>query len=230
MKFYQEDCLKVLPKIKDIDLIITDPPYNIRWNYSSQVNDRRKDYHKWCLEWAELCFKSLSDNGLFCIINYPENNNILYTNLIKKGYNFVQQLIWNYPTNIGQSKKKYTRSHRTILIFSKSKKYTFNPKKQKYKNPTDKRIKERIAQGNLPTHYDVFNINMCKNISKDKKNNGINQLPRKLIELLIKSYSNPKDTILDPFVGNGTVMLIAEELDREGIGIDLNKYGDVVDI
>ena len=65
---------------------------------------------------------------------------------------------------------------------------------------------------------------MCKNVSKDKKNNGINQLPRELVELLIKSYSNQKDIVLDPFVGNGTVMLIAEELNREGIGIDINTY------
>jgi len=224
LKFYQEDCLTVLPNLHDINLIVTDPPYNIGWKYSSKVNDRKKDYHAWCLEWAELCLRSLDEEGVFCIINYPENNNILYADLIRKGYNFVQQLIWKYPTNVGQSKRKYTRSYRTILIFSKSKDYTFHPAKQEYKNPTDKRIKERIKQGHLPTHYDVFNINMCKNVSKDKKNNGINQLPRELVELLIKSYSNTKDTVLDPFVGNGTVMLIAEELNRKGIGIDINKY------
>ena len=224
MKFYQDDCLTVLPNLKDINLIVTDPPYNIGWKYSLKVNDRKKDYHTWCLEWAELCLRSLDKKGVLCIINYPENNNILYADLIRKGYNFVQQIIWKYPTNVGQSKRKYTRSHRTILIFSKSKDYTFHPAKQEYKNPTDKRIKERIKQGHLPTHYDVFDINMCKNVSKDKKNNGINQLPRKLVELLIKSYSNQKDTVLDPFVGNGTVMLIAEELNREGIGIDINKY------
>ena len=224
MKFYQEDCLNILPQLQNINLIVTDPPYNIGWNYSYKVNDRKKDYHSWCLKWAELCLKSLDSDGILCIINYPENNNILYADLIRKGYNFIQQLIWKYPTNVGQSKTKYTRSYRTILIFSKSKKYTFHPEKQQYKNPTDKRIKERIAQGHLPTHYDVFDINMCKNVSKDKKNNGINQLPRELVELLVKTYSNPKDIVLDPFVGNGTVMLIAEELDREGTGIDLNKY------
>ena len=224
LKFYQEDCLNVLPELRDVNLIITDPPYNIGWKYSSKVNDRKKDYHSWCLEWAELCFRSLDNNGILCVINYPENNNILYTDLIRKGYNFVQQLIWKYPTNVGQSKKKYTRSYRTILIFSKTKDYKFNSRKQQYKNPTDKRIKERIAQGHLPTHYDVFDINMCKNVSKDKKNNGINQLPRELVKLLIKSYSNPKDIVLDPFVGNGTVMNIAEELDRVGYGIDINDY------
>lgn len=223
MKFYLDDCLTILPKLRDINLIVTDPPYNIGWNYGAKVNDRKKDYHGWCLEWAELCLESLHKNGVLCIINYPENNNILYTDLIRRGHFFVQQLIWKYPTNVGQSKKKYTLSYRTILIFSKSKEYTFHSEKQEYKNPTDKRIQARIALGYLPTHYDVFDINLCKNVSKDKKNNGINQLPRELVELLIKSYSNPKDIVLDPFVGNGTVMFLAEELNREGIGIDINK-------
>lgn len=78
----------------------------------------------------------------------------------------------------------------------------------------------------MPTHYDVFDINLCKNVSKDKKNIGINQLPEELVELLIKTYSEEGDVVLDPFVGNGTVMNVAAELSREGIGIDINDYGD----
>jgi len=224
MRFFQGDCINILPTLSNINLIITDPPYNIGWKYSSEVNDKKKNYHEWCFDWAKLCFKSLTDNGVLCIINYPENNNILFTNLVNEGHHFIQQLIWKYPTNVGQSKMKYTRSYRTILVFSKNKNYVFNPEKQAYKNPNDKRIKERMKQGHLPNHYDVFDINLCKNVSKDKKNNGINQLPRDIVELLVKTYSNTRDTVLDPFVGNGTVMEIADELDRNGIGIDINKY------
>ena len=232
-EFIQGDILKELPiidkkepvgRIWDFDLILTDPPYNIGWKYSDKVDDNKKNYDEWCLEWAELCIDELRPNGILAIINYPENNNKLYTDLIRKGYNFVQQLIWEYPTNVGQSTKRYTRNYRTIIIFSKSKEYTFNPEKQQYKNPTDKRIKERIKQGFAPTHYATFEVNMCKNVSKDKKNNGINQLPRELVEMLIKTYTNKGDTVLDPFVGNGTVMDVADELGRDSVGIDINNY------
>jgi DNA modification methylase len=232
-EFIQGDILETIPVIpknktsglyRDFDLILTDPPYNIGWKYSSKVNDNKKNYDEWCLEWAELCISNLSRKGVLAIINYPENNNKLYTDLIRKGYRFVQELVWEYPTNVGQSYKKYTRNFRTIIIFSKTGAYTFNPEKQEYKNPTDKRIKERIRDGFAPNHYATFNINMCKNVSKDKKNKGINQLPRELVEMLIKTYTNKGDTVLDPFVGNGTVMNIADELGRDAVGIDINKY------
>jgi len=225
-KFIQGDCLEILPTLENsAHLIVTDPPYNIGWKYSSKVNDNKKDYDSWCVEWAELCFKALRDKGVLAIINYAENNNKLFTALVTKGYNFVQQLIWSYPTNVGHSKSKYTRSYRTIIIFSKDKDYRFTPVKQPYKNPTDKRIKERIANGHKGTnHYDIFNINLCKNVSKDKKHNGINQLPRELVEMLINTYTEEFDSVLDPFVGNGTVMDVADDMARDSVGIDINKY------
>jgi DNA modification methylase len=227
-EFIQGDCIEVMKKEKfSPHLIITDPPYNINWKYSDKVNDNKEDYHRWCLEWAELCMKQLDDRGVLCIINYPENNNILFTNLVEKGYNFVQQLIWTYPTNIGQSKKKYTRSYRTILVFSKSKEYYFNPLKGEYKNPNDKRIKERIINGHAPNHYDVFEFNLCKNVSKSKNKNGINQLPKELVNMLIDTYSDYHDVVMDPFVGNGTVMNCAWDKWRGGIGIDINDYCEV---
>lgn len=224
-KIYISDCIDLLPKIKNVDLIITDPPYNIGWDYSYNFTDNRKDYNEWCLKWVNLCFNTLKDNGVICIINYPENNNILYSELIKTRYNFIQQLIWNYPTNIGHSKRKYTRTYRTILIFSKGKNYIFNPVKQPYKNPNDKRIIELIKNGsNGVNHYDVFTINLCKNVSKSKINNGINQLPDYLVDNLIKSFSNENDLILDPFIGNGTVFNRSRLLNRNCIGIDINDY------
>jgi len=227
-KFIKGDCIEVLNKLDEkFDLVLTDPPYNIGWKYSNKINDNKKDYNEWCLVWAELCISRLKENGLLIIINYPENNNILYTDLIRKGYNFVQELIWNYPINIGHSKNKYTRNFRTIIIFSKSRKYIFNSKKQEYKNPNDKRIKERIKQGFAPNHYSTFEYNLCKNVSKGKKNKGINQLPKELVEMLIKTYTNEGDNVLDPFVGNHTVINIAEELKRNSIGIDINNYNEI---
>ena len=221
--FIQGDIIESLKTMKEkFDLIITDPPYNIKFGYKG-IGDNRNDYRNWCIEWCSLCLNRLNDNGNFLVINYPENNNILYTDLKDKGFNIKQQLIWRYNTNIGMSKRKYTRSYRTILHIIKSKNYIFNPIKGEYKNKTDKRIKLLIEQGKAPNHYDIFEYQLCKNLSKDKKEIGMNQLPYNLVKDMILSYSNINSKVLDPFVGNGTSMNIANELGREGWGIDIVK-------
>ena len=177
-------------------------------------------------EWFTEAYRLLKPHGVMCVINYPENNNLLFAD--NKDKHFIQQLIWTYNTNIGHSKYKYTRSYRTILVFSKTNHYTFNPMKTKYKNPDDKRIKLLIEQGKSPTHSDIFDINLCKNVSKSKNKLGVNQLPDKLVEMLINTYTNKKDSILDPFAGNMTIPKCANTLGRVSTGIDIIVHNNEV--
>ena len=226
IRLYIGDLLNVFEtqELGKYRLILTDPPYNIGWKYHGRIRDKRADYDSWCFLWAQYCFEYLEEDGILAIINYPENNNKLYTVLVESGYNYVQQLVWTYPTNIGQSKRKYTRSYRTVLIFSKSEKYIFNGVKGTYKNPTDKRIKERLEKGFAPLLYDVWDINLQKNVGKDKKKKGINQLPKELVKRLILTYTEEGDRVMDPFAGNGTVLDVADEFKRYATGIDIYDY------
>ena len=47
--------------------------------------------------------------------------------------------------------------------------------------------------------------------------------PKPMIERIIKMSSKKGDIILDPFVGSGTTLIVAETLNRKGIGIDIDK-------
>jgi len=46
------------------------------------------------------------------------------------------------------------------------------------------------------------------------------QKPEALMERIIKSSSNENDTVLDPFLGGGTTVVVADKLNRNWIGID----------
>ena len=47
--------------------------------------------------------------------------------------------------------------------------------------------------------------------------------PEELVERVIKYYSQPGDTILDPFLGSGTTVLVARRLGRNGIGYEISR-------
>ena len=241
------DSLKILKKLPNnsIDLIITDPPYNIGLNYGLYYKDRknRSIYFEECKMWLKECARILSNTGSFYLISYPEINARLLPFIEDElKLKFRRWITWHYPTNIGHSKKNFTRSQRSILFFTKTNDYTFNRQNiiQRYKNPEVKKIKERLENGSKGRAsydllrfldlielskgmIDVLDINLLKNVSKDRFNKKHPcQLPLALLRILVKVSSNEGDITLDPFAGTFTLSAVAAELKRNSIGIEIN--------
>lgn len=176
-----------------IDLIITDPPYNRGLDYGDDFNDRRPlpEYYSWLKRRLEDIPRILKPTGSVYLISYPEiNARILPFLEDTLGLKLRRWITWHYPTNIGHSRKNYTRSQRSILFLVKSKNYTFNRENiiQHYKNPTAPVIKKRLAEGSRGrTSYDLLrfldlfelqnglidtlDLNLLKNNSKDRFRN-----------------------------------------------------------
>jgi DNA modification methylase len=54
------------------------------------------------------------------------------------------------------------------------------------------------------------------------------QKPVRLMEWILKNYSESTDLILDPFLGSGTTAVAAKQLGRKFIGIEISqKYCDI---
>jgi len=55
------------------------------------------------------------------------------------------------------------------------------------------------------------------------------QKPIDLMKWLVRTYSNPGDTILDPFAGSGSTLVAAAIEGRKAIGIEQSKeYCDTI--
>ena len=57
--------------------------------------------------------------------------------------------------------------------------------------------------------------------SHEADSSGKVQFPIKLAENLIKTFSRPKDIVIDPFAGSGNMILAALCSDRDGIEINI---------
>lgn len=86
---------------------------------------------------------------------------------------------------------------------------------------------ERIFERNGGKRYRVFRGLRIQSIvsaqmARDVFTGHPSQKPISIIKDLISLYSKPNDTILDPFMGSGTTLAAAKDLDRNAIGIELN--------
>lgn len=221
------DCLPYIRSLPNecIDLIITDPPFNIGKRYDAYKDNLKfEEYLAWCYQWLDECIRVLKINGSLYLFNYPENNAYLKVYLDKK-MRFRRWLTWHYHTNTGHSKRNYTRTQHSILFYTKGENYVFNKEDvaQPYKNPTDKRIQKLIAQGRNGTGpYDVFIFNIVKNVSKEKTEH-IAQLPLALVETFVKASSKAGQVVLDPFMGSGTTAVAAKRNGRTYLGCEISK-------
>lgn len=207
-KIYQGDCMDMLPTIKENFVIVTDPPFNIGYHYKN-YKDRMKesDY----FEWLGRIF-SFSP---FVVVHYPEN---IYKISWQVEQIPTKVISWVYNSNT-------PKQHRDIAFFGVIP--DFSNAKQPYKNPTDKRIAERIKQGKSARLYDWWNINQVKNVSKDKTGHPC-QMPVEVMENIIKLI--PKEyIILDPFAGSGTTGVACKNLGRNYILIEKEpEYVEII--
>lgn len=184
-------------------IIVIDPPFNIGYHYST-YKDRKKENEY---------FKELADlirNRPAVVIHYPES---LYRLSIELGYAPTKVVSWVYNSNTG-------KQHRDIAFFLI--KPDFRKVKQPYKNPNDKRIKERIAKGAGGGRlYDWWNINQVKNVSKKDITHPC-VMPLEVMKNIIGVL--PEDmTIIDCFMGSNTTGIACKELDRDYIGIEIDE-------
>jgi len=212
--------------IENVQTFIIDPPYNIGYNYKSKINDslHPEDYKNMIYDVLELAYDSTKDDGSLFLINYPEIIFDLYKPITDSSWKVHQWISWVYPSNIGHSKRKFTTAHRTVLWLTKD-----NPKvymdrvTQPYKNPTDKRVKKLIESGRTGTHlYNWWEVNMVKNVSKDKQL-YVNQIPQELLMRLILTTTDKGDLVADPMCGTASSLVTAANLGRKGWGCDVNE-------
>ena len=209
-RIYNMDFREGLGCIEEDYTIVTDPPYNINYEYN-EYDDNLSDE-----EYIRL-ISNLKDKRL-AIIHYPEETMKYYVPALGVP---DEVGIWAYNSNLPN------RHSRLINYYNI--KPDYNKVLQPYKNPNDKRIKEKIKNGKLGARsYDWFSdIQLVKNVSKKDFNHPC-PVPVKLMERIILLTTNEGDLIVDPFMGSGTTAIACLNTDRKYIGFEIDEeYFDI---
>ena len=252
------DCLDKLKTLKDssINLIVTSPPYadQRKSTYGGITPDK---YVKWFLPITNELFRVLKANGTF-ILNIKEKvqNGERSTYVIelilemkKQGWLWTEEFIWHkkncYP---GKWSNRFRDAWERLLQFNKAKQFNM------YQDAVMVPMGE-WAQGRLKNLSDVDKIRDTSKVGSGFGKNVSNWLnrqmayptnvlhlatecgnkkhsaafPPSLPEWFIKLFTKEGDVVLDPFMGSGTTLFVANRLGRSSIGIDIvSEYCDMV--
>jgi DNA modification methylase len=216
MQLYNDDCLKVLPILPDksIDLILTDPPYGTtacKWDSIIPFESM----------WKELK-RVTKDNSCIALFGSEPFSSALRMSNIK---HFKYDWIWKKSNIMGflNAKKRPLKEIEIISIFN-SKIYKPQNLKKNLKG------KNRIGKNtDVLGKYNAINksefTNYPKTIIEFKNERGLHptQKPIALLEYLIKTYTSENDIVLDFTMGSGSTGVACKNLNRQFIGIELDK-------
>lgn len=213
------DAIQELRHLPDqsIDLIATDPPYNLGKDYGNNI-DRKEwtDYELFTDNWINEAVRVLRPTGSMYIFMGVRFISRLFTMLETKGLLFNGWITWHYTQGMGR-KLGFSPRHEDILYFTKSEKFTFNLDEiripQKYF-----RKRNNMAGANPGDVWQFSHVHY----SNPERQPHPTQKPLALMERIIRASSNVGETILDPFVGSGTTCVAANALKRKWIGVDTN--------
>jgi len=247
--------LKLLPD-NSVDLIVTSPPYadQRKSTYGGIHPDK---YVEWFLPISKQLLRVLKPTGTF-ILNIKEKvvegeRSTYVMELIlamrKQGWFWTEEFIWHkknsYP---GKWPNRFRDSWERLLQFNKDKKFNMYQEevmvpmgdwaKNRLKNlsETDKiRDNSKVGSGfgkNISNWLDrdkAYPTNVLHLATECNNKNHSAAFPEELPEWFIKLFTKQNDTVLDPFMGSGTTLVVANRMRRNSIGIDIvSEYYEMV--
>ncbi|MCU0351751.1 MAG: site-specific DNA-methyltransferase [Flavobacterium sp.] len=239
--------LKLLPD-NSVDLIVTSPPYADQ-RKSTYGGIRPDKYVEWFLPISEQLLRVLKPSGTF-ILNIKEKvvegeRSTYVMELIiamrKQGWLWTEEFIWHkknsYP---GKWPNRFRDSWERLLQFNKAKHFNMYQEevmvpmgdwaksRLKKLSDTDKiRDNSKVGSGfgkNISNWVDrekAYPTNVLHLATECNNKNHSAAFPQELPEWFIKLFTKENDTVLDPFMGSGTTLSVANRMKRNSIGIEI---------
>lgn len=238
LELYQGDCLKLFPQIPDnsIDLIVTSPPYNVGIDYGAYKDNLSfQQYYSWVKQWVEECYRVSKVGGRICV-NIPLAGNSPIAKdehletfvdkflvlMSEVGYTNRETIVWLKAHNGDVEKfcgnntawgswmsasNPYCRSFTEFILVA---------------HKVEAKIQHSGVSDMTKAEFLKFTRNYWVMPTEATVKHPA-PFPEELAYRCIKLYSFVGDTVLDPFLGSGTVMLVARQTKRNCIGFELDS-------
>jgi len=158
--------------------------------------------------------------------------------------NFLNEIVWYYYNKFQGNVKRFASNHDVVFWYRKGTSYQFKPQLEKRPEGKVKQLarqwdKEKGAIVNAKsadgrvmyretderTVDDVWRISMLQPADRTENCGFPTQKPEALLQRIVQAASCEGDLVADFFCGSGTMLAVAEKLNRRWIGCDLGRWG-----
>ena len=226
------DCIKYLEEYQgiDFDLTFLDPPFNQSKDYRSHDDNMTpREYWDWMSEVCNIVYQKSSQGAAIYFMQREKNAQYVLDALSTSGWTFQNLIIWKKKTSAVPSNIRYGKHYQIIAFASKgSSPRVFNKLRidppllvtDKYQRPngifvTDvwddiRELASGYFAGDEPLRLD------------DGERVHKQQSPVRLLTRIILSSTDVGDVVFDPFAGTGTTLVVAKQLQRNSIGVEID--------
>ncbi|KJZ85783.1 MULTISPECIES: site-specific DNA-methyltransferase [Bacillota] len=220
---YNEDCIRSMKRLANgsIDLILTDPPYNLGNFMKGRDTNLKKmrDNFFGDAGWDDLSFEDWEKS----MDNFFEES----VRVLKKGGAMIVFMAIIKVESIIKIAERHGLYYKTTGIWHK-----LNPMPRNmnlhFVNSTEAWIyftyKKRTGTFNNDGKvlHDFIETGVAAN-GERKFGKHPTQKPVQLMEFFVKVLTNEGETVLDPFMGSGSVGVAAKKNNRNFIGVEINE-------
>ena len=231
IELYNGDCLELMKNIPDksIDMILCDLPYGTtacKWDTVIPFEPLWEQYNR-----------IIKDNSAIVLFgSQPFTSALIMSNLKM----FKYEWIWEKDAGSNFATVKYQpmKEHENILVFGKGKTRYFPIMQERIGSRKGKET-TTIDSGRKDSVYGtqegrgilkVGKLRYPRSIQRFNRERGLHptQKPVKLLEYLIKTYTNEGELVLDNCMGSGSTGVACLKTNRKFIGIEQDdKYFEI---
>jgi len=235
-RIIHQDFFKAAKLLPDsfVDLMIIDPPYNLRKDYNGTLfrSKQADEYIEWFEGFVSLLPRLLKANATIYVCSDWRSSTLIFP-VLDKYFKVRNRITWEREKGRG-AKANWKNNTEDIWFCTASDDYVFDvdavklkrkviaPYRTEKKKPKDW---EETAAGNFRlTHpSNVWTDISVPFWSMPENTDHPTQKPEKLIAKLILASSREGDFVFDPFLGSGTTAVVAKKLGRLYSGVEQNR-------
>lgn len=212
-------------------LTFLDPPFNQGKTYAAwNDNLPPTQYWEWMTNICAMVYKVTQPGGAIYFMQREKNAEFVLRALRETGWTLQNLIIWKKKTSAVPSPHRFSKSYQIIAFATKGEKpRVFNRLRVVSPPPPHYRMPRPTATYLTDVWDDIRELTSGYFAGheplRDSKGNRIctQQSPIALLLRIILTSTKEGDWVLDPFAGTGTTLVVAHQLQRNAVGIEIDS-------